>query len=55
MRCAEKKRYKNPEGAIRGALRHSRKYGGLPRFYRCRICKGWHLTTQPQLVVRRSP
>lgn len=46
MMCPEKVKYATRGAAIGAAVRASRKRGTALRFYRCPLCRKWHLTSQ---------
>ncbi len=47
-RCSHgsKIKYKNKKQAIKGATRFRQRYGTVTKYYRCRNCNNWHLTTE---------
>ena len=42
--CDSKRRYSSPQEAEKNAKAMRRKRDAKLRVYRCRFCKGWHLT-----------
>jgi hypothetical protein len=47
--CHGKVRYGTENAAIRATIECSRKWGKPMRYYRCPICRKWHITSE---VVR---
>jgi hypothetical protein len=43
--CRDKKRYLSEERAIRAALGSSKGFGKAMRWYKCPICRAWHVTS----------
>lgn len=46
--CASKRRYPSQDAAIAAAIAAVHARGGSLRWYRCRFCGGWHLTSKPR-------
>lgn len=44
--CTSKTRYTSPSKALHAAMRRLRSTRRR-RYYKCPICEGWHLTSQP--------
>lgn len=43
--CSDKTRLSSKAAAVTFGSRMARKHGVAVKPYRCRLCKGWHLTT----------
>lgn len=47
--CRRKRRHRTRARALRAAARCAAKYGARRlHVYRCDVCDGWHLTSQPR-------
>ena len=52
MRCEDKKRYSTKARAKQAASRHSKASGIELYVYKCPTCGFWHMTSQPQFLVK---
>jgi len=46
LACKAKKRYPNERAAIHAAIGSSATFGKPMRWYRCDVCRGYHLTSK---------